>query len=514
MLLIPNPSYKQKVVINAVANNNVLVDSVAGSGKTTTILHIAIHYPEDSILVLTYNKKLKLDTQEKLRKLSINNVRVYTYHGFNLCYYNSRIFDDGILDTLEQDPTPKRDFKFDIIVIDEAQDIKLLYYKFICKLRKDNNLSHRLCILGDQLQNIYKFAGSDSRFMMQARKIYTSTLEWKDVTLDLTHRVKPPTAYFINQCLIKYDRLQTEYVEDVVYNKPQYLVCDTFNPEKLCSIISIYYTKYGSYDKIFVLAPSINKKNPKNPSPITRLENRIKKCYPKINIYVPNSDEDGVDDELIKGKLVFCTFHQSKGLERDAVIVLGFDSSYYEFFNRSADRDNCPNELYVAATRSSHDITFVHHYRKDFLPFMDCTKLHELCNVKMDAEFEVSSPVTYNTNDNYSVTDLIKNIDHRIARRCIKLLTITVQKTKNKLIKLPCRVKFTNTIEQVSDINGNVIIAKFENSIKDKISILDNLLNERFEENMLQILPYYYNNGMSIKTMDNKNITIITPKRR
>ena len=255
MSLIPEPSYKQKVVINVVGNNNVLVDSVAGSGKTTTILHIAMHYPEDNILVLTYNKKLQLDTQEKLRKLTINNVRVYTYHGFNLCYYNNELFDDGIYDTVENDLIPKRDFRFDIIVIDEAQDIKLLYYKFICKLRKDNNLDHRLCILGDQLQNIYKFAGSDSRFMMQARKIYSSTLEWRDVTLDVTHRVKPPTAYFINQCLIKYDRLKTIYVENTVYNKPQYLICDTFNPEKLCNIIAIYYTIYGSYDEIFVFAP-------------------------------------------------------------------------------------------------------------------------------------------------------------------------------------------------------------------------------------------------------------------
>lgn len=46
-MTLHNPSNEQLEIIKLLKDNNVVVDSVAGSGKTTTIMHIAKHYKED-----------------------------------------------------------------------------------------------------------------------------------------------------------------------------------------------------------------------------------------------------------------------------------------------------------------------------------------------------------------------------------------------------------------------------------------------------------------------------------
>ena len=50
----------------------MIVESVAGSGKTTTNLYIAKTFPELDILLLTYNARLKFETQDKVKQLCHN----------------------------------------------------------------------------------------------------------------------------------------------------------------------------------------------------------------------------------------------------------------------------------------------------------------------------------------------------------------------------------------------------------------------------------------------------------
>ena len=69
-----SPSIEQQKVIDALHNSNVLVDAVAGSGKTTTVLHIALQHSLDTILLLTYNKKLRLETKRRAIDNNITNL--------------------------------------------------------------------------------------------------------------------------------------------------------------------------------------------------------------------------------------------------------------------------------------------------------------------------------------------------------------------------------------------------------------------------------------------------------
>ena len=79
-------SIQQKNIINALQHNNVIVDAVAGSGKTTTNIFIAQHNPQLEILLLTYNSKLRIETKQKLQTHGINNVECHTYHSFCVKY--------------------------------------------------------------------------------------------------------------------------------------------------------------------------------------------------------------------------------------------------------------------------------------------------------------------------------------------------------------------------------------------------------------------------------------------
>ena len=87
---LPPYSEEQYNVINSLVNNNVVVDSVAGSGKTTCNLHIATKYSDKNILLLTYNAKLKIETREKSQSLGLKNMTVHTYHSFCVKYYNTK----------------------------------------------------------------------------------------------------------------------------------------------------------------------------------------------------------------------------------------------------------------------------------------------------------------------------------------------------------------------------------------------------------------------------------------
>src|SRR3989304_5306863 len=139
-------SHEQQDIIQKINNNNVIIDSVAGSGKTTTSLHIALNYPTKKILLLTYNSRLKSETRTKNTALCLQNrieenMEVHSYHSFNTTNYdNSNYTDLGILNTIRDKKPIINKKSYDIIILDESQDITETYYRFICKIYIDTCL--------------------------------------------------------------------------------------------------------------------------------------------------------------------------------------------------------------------------------------------------------------------------------------------------------------------------------------------------------------------------------------
>ena len=485
--LPPISEHQNNIIQELILNKNVVVDSVAGSGKTTTNLHIASHFVNKNILLLTYNAKLKLETREKLKKFDINNIEVHSYHSFCVKYYNNQCFTDTIIRQLLKKKTePLKTFNYDLIVLDEAQDITILYYELVCKIYKDNkNLNTQMCIFGDKNQSIFDFNKADQRFIEFASDIFNfnKSLEWAICNLPVSFRITHEMSLFINKCLLKNDRIISN---KITKNKPRYIICDAFGNTRYSRPIQEikYYLNLGYEPKdIFILAPSVKSEG----SPVRQLENKIKQTMPNILVFVPSNDDEKLDEKLLKDKIIFSTFHQTKGLERKVVIIFGFDSSYFKYYKRDSNPKVCPNELYVATTRGIEHLTVFHHYKNNYLPFINSDKLRRYCyfeeNKELDiAEFSDESKKIIDT----PVESVIDFLPQNVIDHCFNQLVIT----KNEefifnRIDILTTTSNDESTESVGEITGIAIPSYFELKIKNKLSIRQQLINENFENNLI-----------------------------
>ena len=160
------------------------IDAVAGSGKTTTVLHIgSMEYTQNKkILLLTYNAKLKQDTRLRVKSLGLDKrIETHSFHSFGVKYYNSECKSDSgitaVIENVDAWTKPTKPIKpipeYDIIVLDEVQDLTSLLFRFFLKILSDLSLTHRkatpatsppqIVLMGDARQSIYQFRQSDER---------------------------------------------------------------------------------------------------------------------------------------------------------------------------------------------------------------------------------------------------------------------------------------------------------------------------------------------------------------
>jgi hypothetical protein len=450
-------SSNQVDVIDKLGEYNVLVDSVAGSGKTTTILHIAKRYPEFKFLLLTYNKKLKFETRQRVENDGLTNVETHSYHSFCVKYYLRTCFtDSGIIKIVKGDIACLKKFGYDYIVLDESQDLTPLYFSLICKLYYDSTFDYaKFCVLGDKNQSIYAFNKADERFIVFADRIFNiNKFEWKRVKLDTSFRITKPMALFVNNCLLGYENLKS------IKNgsKVRYLICNSFCSKyggKVYDEFKMYIRMGYDYSDIFILAPSVRSDR----SPPRKLANYM--SSKGIPIYVPNNDEQKLDEDVLKNKVGFSTFHQVKGLERKVVIVFGFDASYFEFYKKDSDQLICPNEIYVATTRAKEQLTVIHHKGNDFMPFIDRSNLPNIVDIN-GYMGEMKSSKSFSSKPKaVSVTDVTKYLPVEVVETAVGFLTINQVQNRDKMIEISVKSKQGDLYENVSEITGVAIPSYF-----------------------------------------------------
>lgn len=270
------------------------MDSVAGSGKTTCILHIAKHYKEWRVLLLTYNAKLKLETRQRADAMNLKNLEVHTYHSCCVKYYDEAAYVDGcMLGVIQRRATPKTPLRYDLVVIDEAQDMNPTYFEFTCMVLADSKRP-RMCIFGDEHQSIYAFNCADSRYIRHADSIYGGVRGWTRCQLSTSYRLTEQTSAFINACMLRQERM---FAVRSSKFKPRYVLYNGFQHASDALKSRAYLEVMRCLDggcraeEVFVLAPSVKGQK----SPIRFLENLIKQTRPDIDIYVPVSDEEVLD---------------------------------------------------------------------------------------------------------------------------------------------------------------------------------------------------------------------------
>lgn len=420
----------------ALSGNNIAVNAVAGSGKTTTIIETCKKF-RGNVLQLTYNALLKDEVRAKAA--IFENIEVHSYHSFAYKYYSKKaINDEGLRAVImkKKKQPPLYDKKFDMIIIDEAQDMTDLYHMFLMKIIIPDCTSRpdvQLLLFGDSRQAIYGFKGSSDKYLVSPEEHFGR--KFLHMTINTSFRISP-------------------YISDLIYNlDPSHVKINTVEHKRSCPKVQYLYgkiydlgelicqyifeiLKYHKPEDIFVIMPS-TKKN--------FICRKVEKKLVANNIlcHVTLNDAEVKDRKIIQNKLVFTTYHQTKGCERKFVIMLNFDNSYYTYYGRNESVVNCPNIIYVAMTRAIQGLFVVHTSSMDIFPlFKNYLKGESGNSSSVDAintvdTFMYISPddkeslkymtaieetEIFDTFRRFSVCDLIKFIKDDIVEKIMELL--------------------------------------------------------------------------------------------
>jgi hypothetical protein len=486
MSSILTPSEEQQEIINLIATNNVIVEAVAGSGKTTTCLHIAKTYPKETVLILTYNARLKIETRERVASHAIENVEVHSYHSYAVKYYNPKAFIDKELKKIvDVDTTCRNDNYYEIIILDECQDMTPLLYRFARKIIADNDCAEcRICVLGDRRQCIFSFSGADARYLAMSDELFCIKGEWKRATLSTSYRLSKPVAKFVNRILgygknelgapIQSNSLNTVNI------KPEYVIMNLFNKSAKSNAAFgrvMQLLKTHEPGDIFILAPSIKS----DKSPVRILANLLTEA--RQSIYVPMGDEV-VDSDISEGKITFATFHQVKGLERPIIIVFGFDASYFTFYARGTIlKGACPNPLYVACTRATEYLILIQGSQSDPLQFITEEIINETCTIvagkfKKAAEKTTSNPHAIKV----SISRFVRHLPIDVLEAALsRVKTSFALGPTGGAIPITPKISTDNgAFESVTEINHSVPLIKY--SLMNGLNPFDDGLFKKFPQ--------------------------------
>ena len=259
---------------------------------------------------------------------------------------------------------------------------------------------------------------------------------------------------------------------------------------------------YKRQDDIFILAPSVRTHNESNP--IKKLENILVKRG--IPCYVPISDDSELKDEVLANKVVFSSFHQSKGLERKVVFVYNFNAAYFTYYAKDKDTAVCPNTMYVAITRAMERL-YVCAEDNQTTPFAfvnmeraagPCVKRVVLDKPRMVVKVGDDTEDSKKVIPMRRVTDLTRFIPDELLVQIVELCKMEVVRSSYKNVSIPDSIHTAEgLVESVYELNGIAIPTMYEHRLTDRISIREDL-QEHFSGNMM------FDNSLELKFMKDK----------
>lgn len=371
---LPTPSPEQQVILNHIANGkNVIVDSLAGAGKSCVILHAIMQNPTKRGFIISYNRGLVDEANSMITKLeetSGMNIRsrvtIVTFHSL-LSMICNKVIDDDLLFLLalaEIDFDAKRASwkfaNFDFVFVDEGQDMRAPYFKLVM------NLIIQLCILpnniqilavGDEIQLLYDFYAinrADCRFLTCLDQLLdgVSSRPWIKCTLSTSYRSTAPIANFINSLFKKRttipkpasvaqrtkEKFVTVFVLDLYKDSPRIILPTVLKTQKTKSIL--------------IICSSLNEKSPAVGIVDLLVENGL-----QVHVARSGTLSDGgsshQNQSTTKNKILLKTKHGSKGLEADEVHTIT-NTNIFEYYKTPLE-----NSDYVALTRACESL-YVH----------------------------------------------------------------------------------------------------------------------------------------------------------
>lgn len=378
------PTNEQQQIVDAIKDNkNVIVNAVAGSGKTTTIMHLLNQLPKDKkILVLMYNTKLKDDTKDRIDDYDFNenkNVEVYTIHGFATMMNMKRTYfegktvnkDDILEEFIYDDRTVDAKFTdYDIVILDELQDYTKLHFDLLKKVfvKSNRGKNPQWLVMGDNKQLIYDYSGADARYLTMFDQLVGSDKEFVRLPLNNCFRLQKNMIDFVNKYVLNSK-------EEGVLTYPE-IKKDLIKNDNKITHIQVKHTGDGAYNQIVDIIKQIKEKgNYSNEDFLILSRNNLTTknftnakmqsfvnalALEDIHIY---EIKDEFKKRQAKNKIHFSTIQRAKGREAKNVILWNFDNGFWSQqpnkFGEYEDCNQANNLLYVASTRAKENLILV-----------------------------------------------------------------------------------------------------------------------------------------------------------
>lgn len=372
---LPPPSHEQDLIIaSLLAPASVVCSALAGTGKTTTTL-LAVERLGVDAVIITYNKALQTDTQERIDKTGLSSlVRVYTFHALFRAQMTAPDGTSVLVDIKDDDSlyanlvhwrvgkhTPRR-LEVGFVCIDELQDLCPLYYDCLGYVMPLAPVL--MLVVGDLNQMLYGFKSSelkaDQVYMEHAPAKFgkfTGVHSWERRALTTSYRLTPNVARLVNQVW------GTSIVAGNTRspNHPvEYWHLNVYDTPAVSKRIQHLLVTQG-VENVLILNCSV-KNGAAAQTPLQRVLNELGACRNEqgdrlFNFHVSDAKDGGkqaMDATALQNKARVWTYCASKGTEAPVVVVFGFSAPNAQ---RAAE---CRNQMGVALSRSSGRLIVIH----------------------------------------------------------------------------------------------------------------------------------------------------------
>jgi hypothetical protein len=315
------------------------------------MLQVAEHFSTRKVLIITYNRALADECTVRIQNLGMENrVHCYTIHSLAGKFAGAGVVcnDDQTLlrlvDNLDAKLTHPQGFKIplDLVMLDEAQDLRPLFYRILTHIFFGAVRSMQLCLVGDPKQMLYDFDtyGDDkasTQYLLFPEKYwarFTSNRMWKHLSLSVSYRLTPNIASFCNLFWgtsivggnTSSPNIPVEYFIKYPY-PPEYPTVKDVN--KLSTLVLSGIIDQHGPENVLFLSQSIKENSPLriHVNKLTQIKEKGT-GQQKYNFHIKESHRGFEGKPDLKNKVRVWTFCGSKGCEADVVVVFGFDLRY------------------------------------------------------------------------------------------------------------------------------------------------------------------------------------------
>jgi len=364
------PDTEQIKIIYAPTKYNIRVIACAGTGKTTTTSMrikylLDSHTTPDKFLVLTFNVEAKKSLETMIDRLMGFQIKmdIRTIDAFCLklkCDFQNNfanyislselgVVGRKIMETYGSEICNQYKYVF----FDEFQDVNEDQFQ-ILKMFVNNGC--RLMVIGDPLQCIYKFRGSDPYYCINFDKIIPNTITHKITT---NYRSTPQIVELANNIISSNKetiRIEMKAHKSDIFGEIDLSIYNSTKDQITAIIkkIKYYVDECGMLnDNIAILA--------RNTLPLKEVETEFEKEGLEYVALISDPYTPSDFKQIIQqGKIVLSTIHKAKGLEWECVFMIGMCDEYFPAHTNNGLKniDEEKNLFYVGTTRAKKYLHF------------------------------------------------------------------------------------------------------------------------------------------------------------